>query len=264
MPAEQEQLFEGEHHRLPGDDAAQHRAGGRLAPTRRRSLARSSPCDRSRRAAPPPRVGPAMRCAPIGPPLACVIARDERSRRPPARASRRSGASSELRPVASASLWRGMLAERHGGERNEEAGEARRPGCSEHVDDVAGRGVQRVVAHHVGADANSRTPKADRSGAARPGCRAARRWASPPSSPAMRGISARPDCIAVKPSSSCMNTGRRKVIDISIANMTAPTSVPEVKTVSLKSAQVHRRHRRGQLADDERRDARTRRRRPAP
>ena len=39
-------------------------------------------------------------------------------------------------------------------------------------------------------------------------------------------MSARPDCVAVKPSSSCMKTGRRNMIDSSIANITAPISVP--------------------------------------
>ena len=50
-----------------------------------------------------------------------------------------------------------------------------------------------------------------------------------------RGINARPDCVAVNPKSVCMNSGSRKVTDISIANITAPIIVPEKNTMSLNS-----------------------------
>ena len=50
-----------------------------------------------------------------------------------------------------------------------------------------------------------------------------------------RGMSADPDCTAENPSSSCMKSGSRKVIDIRIANIMAPMSVPDRKTLSLNS-----------------------------
>ena len=50
----------------------------------------------------------------------------------------------------------------------------------------------------------------------------------------VRGMSARPDCVAVKPRTSCMKTGRRNVSENSIANITPPMSVPDRKTGSLK------------------------------
>ena len=51
----------------------------------------------------------------------------------------------------------------------------------------------------------------------------------------VRGISETPDWVASKPSSSCMNTGSRNRLAISIANITEPISVPEAKTGSLNS-----------------------------
>ena len=42
-----------------------------------------------------------------------------------------------------------------------------------------------------------------------------------------RGMSAMPDCAAEKPSSSCMKIGSRNMLAMSIANITAPMSVPE-------------------------------------
>ena len=66
-----------------------------------------------------------------------------------------------------------------------------------------------------------------------------------------RGISAMPDCVAVKPSSSCMNTGSRNMIDISIANMTPPMSVPDRNTGSLNRRRFTAGTVRGELADDE-------------
>src|ERR1041385_8436500 len=50
-----------------------------------------------------------------------------------------------------------------------------------------------------------------------------------------RGISAMPDCVAEKPRSVCMNSGSRNVTDMSIANITAPIIVPDMKTTSLNS-----------------------------
>ena len=57
-----------------------------------------------------------------------------------------------------------------------------------------------------------------------------------------RGISARPDCMAVKPSISCMKSGSRNMPASSMANMTAPISVPEVKSGSRKSRRFDGRH----------------------
>ena len=45
-----------------------------------------------------------------------------------------------------------------------------------------------------------------------------------------------PDCVAEKPRSVCMKSGRRNVTDISIANITAPIIVPDMNTMSLKRA----------------------------
>src|SRR6266496_2827602 len=50
-----------------------------------------------------------------------------------------------------------------------------------------------------------------------------------------RGMSAIPDCVAVNPSSSCMKSGRRNMLAISIANITEPMSVPEANVLSAKS-----------------------------
>ena len=135
---------------------------------------------------------------------------------------------SELEPVASAILLRGMVEMRDGRERDEEAGEA------DPLDDAAARrcrrrGLQRVVAHLEGADDEQDDAEADDEPrrdlvVERPTMGVTSIMTS------VRGMSARPDCMAVKPSTSCMKTGRRNMIDMSIANMTPPMSVPEGKT----------------------------------
>ena len=50
-----------------------------------------------------------------------------------------------------------------------------------------------------------------------------------------RGMSARPAWTAENPSSSCMKSGSRKVIDIRTENMIDPMIVPERNTLSLNS-----------------------------
>jgi hypothetical protein len=51
----------------------------------------------------------------------------------------------------------------------------------------------------------------------------------------MRGMSVRPDCVAVNPSSSCMKSGKRNMFAMSSPYMTHRTSVPERNDLSRKS-----------------------------
>ena len=65
---------------------------------------------------------------------------------------------------------------------------------------------------------------------------------------ATRGMRASPDCMAVKPSSSCMKSGSRNMLASRMANMAAPMREPEVKRASLNS----RRSTAGTLASSSR------------
>ena len=88
-------------------------------------------------------------------------------------------------------------------------------------------------------------------------CRCARRWASTTIITSVRGISARPDCVAVKPSSSCMNSGSRNMLGHQHREHHRAEQRARGEDRILEEAQVHRGRHRGQLADDEGRPAQT-------
>ena len=78
----------------------------------------------------------------------------------------------------------------------------------------------------------------------------------------VRGISTMPDCVAVKCSSSCVNTGSRNIEPISIANIDDADQRRRRERRVLEQAQVDDRRGRGELADDERDQRDDRRRTP--